>query len=126
MAQLNQLSHGESIPGQATVGDRAHQAGYHYSAVGENIASGQTTVEQVMQNFLTGKCNFKTGRCNRLHLCHHFDYYNTKECRFPRDFSYDYEYNRRIIEQSNCSIVNPILLLRLIQLNEKLSHDLSQ
>ncbi|CAF3035806.1 unnamed protein product [Rotaria sp. Silwood2] len=52
MAQLNQLSHGESIPGQATVGDRAHQAGYHYSAVGENIASGQTTVEQVMQSWM--------------------------------------------------------------------------
>ncbi|CAF1115967.1 unnamed protein product [Rotaria sordida] len=52
MAKLNQLSHEENLSGRKTVGNRAHQAGYHYSAVGENIASGQTSVGEVMQGWM--------------------------------------------------------------------------
>ncbi|CAF1093731.1 unnamed protein product [Didymodactylos carnosus] len=43
MAQTHTMSHTENVPGRADVGDRARQAGYHFKAVGENIActSGQ-------------------------------------------------------------------------------------
>ncbi|CAF4989048.1 unnamed protein product, partial [Rotaria sp. Silwood1] len=52
MAMLNKLSHEENLPGRTTVGNRTHQAGYRYSAVGENIAAGQTSVGQVMQSWM--------------------------------------------------------------------------
>jgi uncharacterized protein YkwD len=48
MAQTQQMSHFENINGRRTVGERAHQAGYMWSAVGENVAAGQTTVASVM------------------------------------------------------------------------------
>ena len=52
MAQLNQLSHEENVPGRKGVGDRARQARYTFSLVGENIAAGQTSISQVMQGWM--------------------------------------------------------------------------
>ncbi|CAF2687797.1 unnamed protein product [Rotaria sp. Silwood2] len=79
---------------------------------------------KICKNFLSGKCNFKTTECNQLHLCHRFDHNNPNGYHVSRDFTC--EHNRRIIEQSNCQNINPILLVQFIQLNEKFSHDLSQ
>ena len=36
----------------STVGDRVKRVGYHYVRVGENIAKGQRTVEQVMSTWM--------------------------------------------------------------------------
>lgn len=52
MARLNELSHEENIPGRRTVGDRARKTRYPFSTVGENIASGQMSVAQVMNGWM--------------------------------------------------------------------------
>ncbi|CAF1221369.1 unnamed protein product [Didymodactylos carnosus] len=69
MAQTQQMSHHENIPGRTTVDDRAHQAGYTYSFVGENIAAGQTTVAGVMTSWMnsTGhRHNILNGNYNNI------------------------------------------------------------
>ncbi|CAF4582707.1 unnamed protein product [Rotaria sp. Silwood1] len=77
----------------------------------------------ICKDFLAGKCTFKAEGCNQLHLCRRFGSCNTKNCHFPHDFTHGN--NRRIVEQSNCQNVNPILLVRLIRLNKQLSRRLS-
>ncbi|CAF3890016.1 unnamed protein product [Rotaria sp. Silwood2] len=62
----------------------------------------------ICKDFLAGKCNFKTRGCNQLHLCRYFGHCHKKDCHFPHDFTHGN--NRRILEQSNCLNVNPILL----------------
>ena len=44
------MSH--SGPGGDNVADRCTQAGYNYSAVGENVAEGQTSVYEVMNSWI--------------------------------------------------------------------------
>lgn len=50
MAQRNYFSH--TSPEGATVVERAQLAGYHFVALGENIAAGQSGVENVMKAWL--------------------------------------------------------------------------
>ncbi|CAF1000281.1 unnamed protein product [Rotaria sordida] len=78
----------------------------------------------ICKDFLAGKCTFKMGGCNQLHLCRYFDHCNKKNCHFPHDFIHGN--NRRIIEQSKCQNINPILLVRLIRLHKQLSRRLSK
>jgi hypothetical protein len=52
MAQTQQMSHCENINGRRTVGERVHQAGYMWSAVGENVAAGQRTVDHVITSWM--------------------------------------------------------------------------
>lgn len=59
MAQKNYFSH-TSQDGR-TAGQRITTAGYNWSAYGENIAAGQTTVEQVMTGWINSP-----GHCQNL------------------------------------------------------------
>lgn len=52
MAKNHQMSHTENVPGRASVADRAQQAKYSYSMVGENVACGQTSVSMVMDGWM--------------------------------------------------------------------------
>jgi uncharacterized protein YkwD len=56
MAQNNYFSH-DSLDGRAFT-RRLTDAGYNYSAAGENIAAGDSTVEQVVKHWLNspGHC----------------------------------------------------------------------
>jgi uncharacterized protein YkwD len=56
MAQNNYFSH-DSLDGK-TFAQRLTDAGYNYSAAGENIAAGDLTVEQVVNHWLNspGHC----------------------------------------------------------------------
>lgn len=55
MAKLNQLSHQENISGRRNVSERVHQAKYSFTCVGENIASGRMSIEQLMQGWMNSK-----------------------------------------------------------------------
>ncbi|WP_253194659.1 CAP domain-containing protein [Hydrogenophaga sp. A37] len=59
MAQNNFFSHTGSDG--STVGLRATAAGYSWSAIGENIAAGHTTVSEVMTGWLSSE-----GHCNNI------------------------------------------------------------
>ncbi|CAF3757861.1 unnamed protein product [Rotaria socialis] len=78
----------------------------------------------VCKTFLTGKCAPKMGECSQLHICPRFGHCNVKGCNFPHHFNSGN--NRRIVEQSHCQTVNPLLLIRLIRHHEEFSHRSSQ
>ena len=59
MAQRNYFSH--TSPEGKTSGDRALLAGYRFSALGENIAAGQTGVDIVMAGWLASE-----GHCRNI------------------------------------------------------------
>ena len=50
MAQADNMSH--NLPGEASLGDRISDTGYDWRRVGENIAVGQQTPEQVMDGWM--------------------------------------------------------------------------
>ncbi|CAF3776471.1 unnamed protein product [Rotaria socialis] len=52
MAQTRQMSHQENVNGRGTVGERVTQTGFRWSAVAENVAAGQTTINQVMTTWM--------------------------------------------------------------------------
>ncbi|CAF3757845.1 unnamed protein product, partial [Rotaria socialis] len=64
------------------------------------------------------------GECSQLHICPRFGHCNVKGCNFPHHFNSGN--NRRIVEQSHCQTVNPLLLIRLIRHHEEFSHRSSQ
>ena len=51
MAERNYFAHAERDG--STVGDRAAREGYEWTAIGENIAAGQGSAEQVLSSWLT-------------------------------------------------------------------------
>jgi uncharacterized protein YkwD len=55
MAKTQNMTHDENINGRQTIGQRAHNAHYNWSAVGENVAAGQTSAAQVMNSWMNSQ-----------------------------------------------------------------------
>ena len=69
MARTRQMSHHENIHGRQSVSERVTQAGYRWSAVAENVAAGQTTVDQVMRSWVNSpghRHNMLNGNYRRI------------------------------------------------------------
>lgn len=62
--------------------------------------------------------------CDHLHVCPNFGDCNRKDCNFPHNLSSDN--NQRIIKESNCENIDPLLIIRLIQHYQKLMYNLSE
>lgn len=50
MVRADQMSH--QLPGEASLGDRVSATGYQWSSVGENVAAGYSTPEDVVEGWM--------------------------------------------------------------------------
>ncbi len=64
MAQADLMSH--QLNGEASLGDRVSSTGYDWNNIGENVAAGQTTPEEVMYHEDWGWMNSPGHRANIL------------------------------------------------------------
>ena len=64
MIQADRMSH--QLPGEAKLGERVTATGYEWGYVGENVAAGQATPEEVMYNENWGWMNSPDHRENIL------------------------------------------------------------
>lgn len=63
---------------------------------------------------MNDKCIPRRNPCKHLHICRDFDRCEKEACPYPHNLSEGH--NRKILQDTKCASVDPILLIRILKL----------